>query len=84
MRGGREKPDPEALRKKGVVKQFLGVVMTALGGLNLLFAMKGGTSPDPFNYVILMAGVAVLAIGITQSREGRAGSEGESEEGREP
>lgn len=81
MRRGGEKPGPEALRKKGVVKQFLGVVMLALGGLNLLFALKGGARPDPFNYVILIAGAVAFGIGISQSRAGRATEGGE--EGRE-
>ncbi len=55
-------------KKKGVTKQVFGCVILFVGALNILFAFKGGNGPDPFDYVMLLIGAVVLALGIAQTK----------------
>ncbi len=63
MRGKTETEKP----KKGVIKQFLGVVLLSLGLLNAMLAFKGAFEAEWFNYVLMGVGGALLATGVRQS-----------------
>lgn len=54
--------------KKGVKKQFFGVVLISLGLLNTMLTMKASLEPDWFNYMLVVFGAAFLAVGAWQSR----------------
>ena len=53
--------------KKGIIKQFLGVVLLSIGLLNAMLTLKGALEPDWFNYVLMGLGAALLAGGVWQS-----------------
>ena len=53
----------------GALKQFFGCVLFFLGLLNTMLTFKGGFEPDPFNYLLMLSGAVILAIGVWQSRE---------------
>lgn len=53
----------------GALKQFFGCVLFFLGLLNTMLTFKGGFEPDPFNYLLMLSGAIILAIGVWQSRE---------------
>lgn len=54
---------------RGVKSRIFGVVLISLGALNSMLTMKGGFKPDPFNYLLIIAGVLFVLTGIL--RDGR-------------
>ncbi len=55
--------------RRGVKKQFFGSVLVSLGLLNTMLSLKVGIEPDWFNYVLIIAGLVVLFVGIWQGRD---------------
>jgi hypothetical protein len=55
-------------RRKGPLLQFAGCVLLSLGLLNILLALKSGSTPDIFFYAISAIGGASLLTGLWRSR----------------
>lgn len=55
-------------QKKGALLKFAGCVLASLGLINVLFALKSGSSPDDLFFAISAIGALALGAGLWRAR----------------